>query len=249
MQYFLFYNRKLLLTKNNSIPTSLDTALGVDVFVVGNEDFCVASVDEVPKGLTPVNLRNSYDVLPLSDYKRAGKAAEIAYWNATHVYCSVCGNKLTQVSHICKRCPECGTELWPKLSPAIIVLIHDGEKILLVKSKDFKGDFFGLVAGFVEFGESIEEAVLREVKEETQLEIEDIRYFDSQPWPYPQGLMLGFMAHYKRGNLKLQQSELVSGGWFDIHSLPSIPRPLSMARKLIDAYIDIMFNHNSIDRL
>ena len=117
-------------------------------------------------------------------------------------------------------------------------MIYDEDRILLVKSKTFKGTYFGLVAGFVEFGESLEEAVVREIKEETNLEVENIKYFDSQPWPYPNGLMIGFTAKYKSGHLNIQESELQEGNWYSINNLPEIPKPLSMANMLINHYLN-----------
>ena len=110
--------------------------------------------------------------------------------------------------------------------------------MLLVQSKSFKSDYYGLVAGFVETGESLEEAVYREVREETGLEIRNLRYFGSQPWPYPRGLMVGFTADYLSGELHLQSTELNKGGWFNRQSLPAIPEKLSMARMLIDDWLE-----------
>lgn len=236
MQYYLFHNHSLLLDGNHTVPQQLEKLGGIP-FSLGDGVNCMASnVDTIPEGYYAVGLRESYDFLSETDYSRAGKAAELLYWDSTHRYCSRCGSPVVQLSPISKICEKCGREIWPQLSPAIIVLITNGDRILLVKSNTFKGTFYGLVAGFVEFGESIEEAVVREIKEETQLEVCSIKYFGSQPWPYPQGLMLGFTAQYKSGELHLQESELCAGGWFDIHNLPEIPKPPSMARKLIDWY-------------
>ena len=239
MQYYLFHNGQLLITENNTVPEDVVVANDAFEFTLGDEEKCIVSrVDSIPEGLRPENLRDSYDKLPVRDYLRAGKAFEIQNWHSMHKYCGCCGAELKTTSAISKVCPECNKEIWPELSPAIIVLIHDKEKVLLVRSNSFRGNYYGLVAGFVELGESIEEAVVREIKEETQLEIEDLKYFGSQPWPYPQGLMLGFTAKYKSGKLSLQETELVEGGWFDINNLPEIPKPLSMARKLIDNYLE-----------
>ena len=138
---------------------------------------------------------------------------------------------------ISKRCTSCGKEVWPQLATAIIVRIQRGDEILLVHAKNFATNFYGLVAGFVETGETLEEAVKREVMEETQLEITNLKYFASQPWPYPCGLMVGFTADYVSGDIRLQRSELSSGGWFRRDNLPTIPEKLSIARKLIDDWI------------
>ena len=138
---------------------------------------------------------------------------------------------------ISTRCEECGKEVWPSLPTASIVLVHRGDEVLLVHARNFRGNFFGLVAGFVETGESLEEAVHREVLEETGLTITNLRYFGSQPWPYPSGLMVGFHADYVSGEIKLQKEELAAGQWFTKDNLPEIPEKLSIARRIIDDWL------------
>ena len=130
--------------------------------------------------------------------------------------------------------------MWPQLATAVIVLIHRGDEVLLVHAKNFRTDFYGLVAGFVETGETLEEAVCREVSEEVGISIQNISYFASQPWPYPCGLMVGFYAEYAGGDIRLQRSELSSGGWFHKDHLPRIPEKLSIARMLIDNWLENM---------
>ena len=147
-------------------------------------------------------------------------------------------------TEISKRCSNCGKEVWPQLATAIIVLIHRGDEVLLVHARNFKGDFYGLVAGFVETGETLEEAVHREVMEETGLRIKNLRYFGSQPWPYPSGLMVGFNADYAGGDIHLQREELSRGAWFKKDNLPTIPEKLSIARKILD---DWLLNGKSTD--
>ena len=139
---------------------------------------------------------------------------------------------------ISKCCTACGEEIWPQLSTAIIVLVHRGEEALLVKAKNFRRNYYGLVAGFVETGESLEECVLREVYEETGITITNIRYHGSQPWPYPMGLMVGFHADYVEGDVSLLDGELSAAAFFGRDNLPPIPEKLSMARRLIDSWID-----------
>ena len=183
-------------------------------------------------------LRPSYYKLPFELYLKAGKCQEILYWDQNTRYCGVCGAPMKMHTDISKRCTECGKEVWPQLATAIIVLVHRGDEVLLVHAKNFRSNFFGLVAGFVETGETLEEAVHREVMEETALTIDNIRYFGSQPWPYPCGLMVGFEADYVSGEIKLQQEELAAGAWFTKDNLPTIPEKLSIARKLIDYWLE-----------
>lgn len=183
-------------------------------------------------------LRPSYYKLPLELYMLGGKCHELLYWDQTTKFCGVCGAPMKMHTDISKRCTQCGKEVWPQLAIAIIVLIHRGDSVLLVHAKNFKTNFFGLVAGFVETGETLEEAVHREVMEETGLTIDNLKYFGSQPWPYPCGLMVGFEADYVSGDITLQREELVEGGWFTKDNLPTIPEKLSIARKLIDSWLE-----------
>ena len=182
-------------------------------------------------------LRASYYKLPLELYLMAGKCQEILYWDDNTRYCGCCGAPMKMNTDISKCCTACGKEVWPQLATAVIVLIHRGDDVLLVHAHNFRTNFFGLVAGFVETGETLEEAVRREVREETGLSIKNIRYFSSQPWPYPCGLMVGFHADYDCGEIHLQQSELAQGGWFHRNNLPHIPEKLSIARMLIDDWL------------
>lgn len=191
-------------------------------------------------------LRASYHLLPRQLYLIAGKCQEILYWDANTKFCGVCGAPMKLHTNISKRCTECGKEVWPQLATAVIVLIQrkasDGNpqhnEVLLVHANNFRSNYYGLVAGFVETGETLEEAVEREVAEEVGLKIKNLRYFGSQPWPYPCGLMVGFYADYAGGDIHLQRSELGSGGWFTRDKLPQIPDKMSIARKLIDNWLD-----------
>ena len=183
-------------------------------------------------------LRPSFYKLSKELYLKAGKCQEILYWDKNTQFCGVCGAPMKLHTDISKRCTNCGKEVWPQLATAIIVLIHRGDDVLLVHARNFKGDFYGLVAGFVETGETLEEAVRREVMEETGLTITNLRYFGSQPWPYPCGLMVGFNADYVSGEVHLQRSELSKGAWFNKNNLPTIPEKHSIARKLLDNWLN-----------
>ena len=185
-----------------------------------------------------IGLRESFYLIPTELYLKAGKCQELLYWDYNTQFCGVCGAPMKMHTDISKRCTQCGKEIWPQLATAIIVLIHKDNKVLLVHAKNFKNDFYGLVAGFVETGETLEQAVKREVMEETQLTIKNLTYFGSQPWPYPCGLMVGFMAEYASGNIRLQRSELSTGAWFRYDQLPKIPQKLSIARRIIDKWLE-----------
>lgn len=183
------------------------------------------------------NLRASFDHLKLEDYRAAGKAYQILFWDQHSRYCPVCGTPTEQRTDIMKKCPKCGYELYPPISTATIVLVRRNDEILLVHARNFRGTFFGLVAGFLEAGETLEQCVRREVMEETGLTIRNITYFDSQPWPYPSGLMVGFFADYESGEIKLQDDELSAGAFYHRDNLPELPQKLSIARRLIDTWL------------
>ncbi len=193
----------------------------------------------VPDGrLEPCPLRQSYYRLPHELYLKAGKCAELVFWDKNTRYCGVCGGTMKLHTDISKRCEHCGKEVWPQLSPAVIVRITRGaDEILLARGRNFRGDFYGLIAGFVETGETLEEAVVREVREETGLSITNLRYFASQPWPYPCGLMVGFTAEYASGQIHVQREELKNVAWFHRDHLPKLPEKLSIARWLVDDWL------------
>jgi NAD+ diphosphatase len=192
----------------------------------------------IPAELVLVKLRELYGSLDDDLFAIAGRAIQIVEWDRTHQYCGSCATPTTQLPHErAKRCPNCGLVNYPRLSPAVIVLISRGEEILLARAPRFPTGMYSILAGFVEPGESLEETVVREVREEVGIEITDLRYFGSQPWPYPNSLMIGFTATYASGELMLEPEEIVEAGWFSKYDLPLIPPKLSIARKLIDWFV------------
>lgn len=199
--------------------------------------FSVSKDVMVPPEMCFIPLRTSFEFLPRTLYETAGKMEELIYWDKRNNFCSVCGAPMKYDTDISKQCTCCGHIVWPQLQTAIIVLVKRGDEILMVQSKCFRADYMGLVAGFVETGETLEGCVRREVMEETGINIKNIRYFRSQAWPYPCGLMVGFVADYSGGDLKLQYSELNKGGWFSRNDMPAIPGKVSLARRLIDAWL------------
>ncbi|MCM1107838.1 MAG: NAD(+) diphosphatase [Clostridium sp.] len=184
-----------------------------------------------------VDLRQSFDLLPSQLYQMAGRASELLYWDKRTRYCGICGAPTEVHTDISRRCTSCGELYWPQLATAIIVLVRREDRILMVRAHNFRGDFYGLVAGFVETGETLEECVAREVWEETHIRVKNIRYVASQPWPYPCGLMVGFCADYESGEIRLQTEELAAGQWFDRFSLPQLPGRVSLARRIIDGWL------------
>ncbi len=244
--WFIFKDDQILLRHSAdgySLPHGLEPPIPLgEVFEGHFHDGTTAPIARVepldpPEPYRFVGLRASWDDLPVDLYRKAGEARQLAHWDAHSRYCPACGTPMERKGPIFKRCPRCGYELYPPIATAIIVLIRRGEKILLVRSRDFRKNFYGLVAGFLEVGETLEECVRREVREETSLEITNLRYFDSQPWPYPSGLMVGFVADYLAGEVRLQDEELCAGAFFDRAHLPELPQKLSIARRLIDWWL------------
>jgi NAD+ diphosphatase len=191
-----------------------------------------------PLGMGLRGLRELYGALDDQLYALSGRAIQIKEWDRTHQFCGYCSTPTTQLPHErVKRCPNCGLVSYPRLSPAVIVLISQGEKLLLARAPRFPTGMYSVLAGFVEPGESLEEAVIREVREEVGIEIGNIRYFGSQPWPFPNSLMIGFTATYVSGEIVLEPEEIVDAAWFSKDALPQIPPKLSIARKLIDWFV------------
>ncbi|WP_419052494.1 NAD(+) diphosphatase [Parabacteroides goldsteinii] len=246
--WFIFFNDQLLLQKKGetyTIPYSINPPVPVknvlEVNLLEDMPACAASVDtplEETAEYLPMGLRASYDYLDPVLHKIAGKAYELIYWDQHSRFCPSCGTKTVMQTTISKQCPNCKYEIYPVVSPAILVLIRKGDAILLVHARNFRGSFYGLVAGFLETGETLEECVRREVMEETGLEINNITYFGNQPWPYPSNLMVGFIADYVSGTIRLQDEELSEGAFFTKDNLPELPRKLSLARKMIDWWLE-----------
>ena len=203
--------------------------------------------DSFGQGYELVGLRQSFDVLSLHDYYNACRASAWVYWERTTQFCSACGTRLTRHMDMGKKCPNCGAEHFPHLAPAAIVRItrksdpslDRDDEILLVHARNFRrAHMFGLVAGFLEGGETIEECARREVREEVGIDIKNVRYFGSQPWPYPSGVMIGFTAEYAGGQISLDDNELSEARFFRRDNLPQIPDKVSIARRLIDDWLE-----------
>lgn len=197
----------------------------------------VSLPENVPAPHILIGLREAYPRMAPKDYRAAAKASELMHWDRQSRRCGVCGKPLVRDTEISKKCPSCGNEVFAQVSPAIIVLVRRGDAALLVHARNFRRPFFGLVAGFVETGESLEDCVHREVMEETSLKVKNIRYRRSQAWPFPNSLMMGFTADYESGELRFADGELTEGGFFTADNLPQLPAAPSIARSLIDEWI------------
>ena len=194
---------------------------------------------EAPQGMAFRGLRGIFGSLDEDMYAMAIKALGIVNWDRTSRFCSQCGAKIERKPYIIgKECSQCGFISFPRISPAVIVLVERDDSALLARAGRFKGNLYSVIAGFVEPGETLEETVRREVKEETGIEVKDIRYFGSQPWPFPDSLMIGFTARYAGGEITIDGEEIIDARWFHVGNLPEIPGKISIARSLIDWFIE-----------
>ncbi len=192
----------------------------------------------LPEGMRLVSPRTLFRQVDEVLLAVAGRAMAIAEWDSTHRFCGRCGQPTELLpGERARRCPACRTPFYPRIAPAVIVLVTQGERMLLARSSNFPEPFFSTLAGFVEPGESLEEAVLREVKEEVGIELKELRYFGSQPWPFGRSLMVGFTAEYAGGELRVDGKEILEAQWFSADNLPRIPPRVSIARHLIDAFL------------
>jgi NAD+ diphosphatase len=192
----------------------------------------------IPAGFSLVSLRLAFPRLGERTWKLAGRAYQLLEFERTHRFCGACATPTEAVAgERARRCPACDLTAYPRVSPAIIVLVERGDDALLAQPKRMPV-FYSTLAGFVEPGESLEETILREVREETGVEITDPRYFGSQPWPFPHSLMVGFHATYAGGALRPDSRELGDTRWFRYDALPAIPPRFSIARALIDAFVE-----------
>jgi NAD+ diphosphatase len=188
-----------------------------------------------------VDLRAAFGRLNEAEWNLAGRAAQILAWDRDHRHCGRCGSSTEPAAdgERARHCSSCRLPAFPRLAPAVIALVErDDGRALLAWGRQFPGRFFSALAGFVEPGESLEDTVVREVREEVGVAVGNVRYFGSQPWPFPHSLMVGFNADYLGGEVVLQEEEIVEAGWFGPDDLPPVPRGrMSIAGWLIDDWL------------
>jgi len=185
------------------------------------------------------NLREMFATMTPEEIKAVSRERELAEWKAVNRFCGKCGATMRPHENPNERafvCPECGYTAYPKLSPAVIALVTKGDRVLLQRNSHYRSAHWSLVAGFVDAGENLEEAVRREILEEANIEVKDVRYVSSQTWPFPSNIMIGFRAEYASGELRPDGEEVIESGWFRRGELPEIPRKGSIARALLDRW-------------
>ncbi|AKF79338.1 NUDIX hydrolase [Myxococcus fulvus 124B02] len=192
-----------------------------------------------PEGTTLVPARALYKRLDEVRFAIAGRALAISEWDVQHRFCGRCGQPTQLVAgERARRCPVDNTPFYPRISPAMIVLVTRGDTMLLARNSTLPEPMFSTLAGFVDAGESLEECVAREVREEVGIDVKNIRYFGSQPWPFGRSLMVGFTAEYAGGDIQVDGKEIAEAHWFHPDNLPRVPPRLSIARHLIDAFVE-----------
>lgn len=244
-----------LLRSGNQLLTTIDQSQG-NIFPRGRaSDFEIykdallvgtwqglpcyaAEFDKLPDStsglLMPV--RSLFSLADAEAISLIGRATQLLDWQKNHRYCGRCGELTTiKTGEFAMLCSACNLLAYPRISPAVMVLISRDDELLLARSHHFKPGVFSALAGFVEAGETLEQCAVREVREEVGIEITNLRYFGSQSWPFPDSLMVAFFADYADGIIKADQSEIEAAEWFLRSALPTLPEPLSIARQLIEA--------------
>ena len=250
--YFTFFNGNILVNKEGNtikIP-NLDEIKKLNI-KYENEFFLGEIISKSCFGIEAsleFNLPENYELIPLYEFGAlideefflaAGRANQILNWDKTHRFCGRCGSKTeNKKDELAKVCPSCNHVMYPVICPAIIVAVTKGDKILLAHNRDFNNNMYSLVAGFVEAGEDIKSTVKREVFEEVGIKIKNIKFHMSSPWSFPNSLMIGFFAEYESGEIKVDGNEIVDADWFTKDNFPNIPQKFTLARKIIDEFIE-----------
>lgn len=248
-KYYIFCNGRILLKNGGSeLPdTESDKELELLFKASGNVDRedpdgdIWAEIDpasELPDKYVLLERRSIWPTFEENEFFRAGRAFHLMDWQRANRYCGVCGSKTSyDPAEGAMRCPCCGEIYYPVISPAIIVAVEKDGKLLMGHGANFPPGRFSVLAGFVEPGESLEECVRREVYEETKIRVKNIKYFGSQPWPFPRSLMLGFNAEWESGEIEVDGLEVTQASWFAPDEIPDVFRGLSISWKLIENFI------------
>ena len=233
------------------VVTEPDVTLPVDETAGADGDLYLGELDgapcfarllapdaEPPPGSAPQSMRQLFGALTDEEFGVAGRALGLTAWDRDHRFCSRCGAPTVRsATERLRTCASCGFGAYPRLAPAVIMLVERDGKALLARNARTRMPFFSTLAGFVEVGESLEETVAREVREEAGVEVSDIRYFGSQPWPFTNALMIGFTARWASGEIVADPVEILEAAWFAPDELPVVPPKLSIARALIDDFV------------
>lgn len=269
--YFVFINHKLLIRQLNKteqldfkrdspLSTLLDFPSELQEYQDQQQSMVISSdygqhwlvdihhLDFNHDNYTLCSLRELLASLNPEEFQHVAQAWQYALFLRTHRYCGRCGEGMRKVGwEMAMHCDKCSHRVYPRVSPCIIVAIHNGNQILLAQgARQVSSGFYSTLAGFVESAESLEQAVHREVMEEVGVTLKNLEYFSSQPWPFPHSLMMGYIAEYDAGDIKVDGKEILDAQWFDIDNLPTIPPKLSIAGHLIEETLRRIKQKNEI---
>jgi NAD+ diphosphatase len=247
---FAFAGSKMLVTRDSELPSLADLdalapflAGPFNAGWIGDREVVTVALtqDAAATGHEAKGLRELFGVLSDELMSIAARASQILEWSFAHAFCGRCGSPTDySATELARTCPSCGAMFYPRLTPAVITLVRNGPEILLARGRNFGSNFYSLIAGFVEPGETIEQAVEREVLEEVGITVKDVAYAGSQSWPFPSQLMLGFTANHASGEIQVNEAELTDARWFRIDDLPGdiqIPSTFSISGRLIRSAI------------
>ncbi|MBP9786830.1 MAG: NAD(+) diphosphatase [Acinetobacter sp.] len=238
---YIFQHQNLLVDQNLQLPEveklASDLPLHQNDHVIARD---LLENEAIPEGYQLVPIRDLIQSWSTTEFLQASRAVQLLEWRRNHKFCSHCGH-VTEIhsKEYAMVCPACSYHQYPRVQPCIITIITKGDnEVLLAKSVHNKSNMYGLIAGFVEVGETLEEAVQREAFEEVGLKLKNIRYMSSQPWPFPSNLMIAFHAEYDSGEIQLQVEEISEAQFFRFDQLPEIPFKGSIAHAMIMQIIE-----------
>lgn len=251
--WFIFKKGNIILKSNEKYDPTVTFFSDLDkiysslkktfsIGILGEKRYLCGELDEnfiIPPNFVEITLREAGTCLDPISFSMAGKGFQTIDWDSKSIYCGRCGNKLNnKKNRRGKECPQCKLSNYPTICPAIIVAIIKEGKILLVHNARFKDKRYSLVAGFVDINETLEDCVKREVFEEVNIRVKNIKYIKSESWPFPNSVMLGFLAEHDSGEIKVDGEEVVDAGWYDNSNLPVLPPKFTIARQIIDLFLD-----------
>ena len=234
---YIFQQQQLLVDQHFQLPQV--EALASDLLLNPGDQVIARDLlpdEPIPEGLQLVPIRQLLQFWNVQQFEQASRAVQLLEWRRNHKFCSHCGTPTeAHAVEYAMVCPACHYRQYPRVQPCVITVITRGEdEILLAKNaRNTKSQMYGLIAGFVEVGETLEEAVRRETLEEVGLKLKNIQYLASQPWPFPSNLMIAFKAEYAGGELQLQEEEISDAKFFKFDQLPEIPFKGSIAHAMI----------------
>jgi NAD+ diphosphatase len=233
---YIFQQQQLLVDEHFQLPKVQRLASDLNIHT-GDQVIArdLLPNEPIPEGLQLVPIRQLLQLWNAREFEQASRAIQLLEWRRNHKFCSHCGTA-TQLHHSehAMVCPACGYHQYPRVQPCVITVITRGEdEILLAKNARNTRQMYGLIAGFVEVGETLEDAVRRETLEEVGLQVKNVQYLASQPWPFPSNLMIAFKAEYAAGDLVLQEDEISDAAFFKFDDLPEIPFKGSIAHAMI----------------